>query len=105
MWRGKFTHPPQKYLNDIRNIVVSNDRLWVFTSTTDKQKGILVDVFDLKGKYLDNFYFKFPKEITYDLYYLIDKFKTLAVEGNCLYIFERNQDSTYRLVKYKMEDN
>jgi hypothetical protein len=32
------------------------DRLWVFTSTMDEKKGILVDVFGFDGKYLDNFY-------------------------------------------------
>jgi hypothetical protein len=32
------------------------DRLWVFTSTSDQAKGTLVDVFDLEGRYLDNFF-------------------------------------------------
>jgi len=41
---------------DIGGLQVVGDRLWVFTSTHDSAKGTLVDVFDLQGRYLDNFY-------------------------------------------------
>ncbi len=41
---------------DIGGLQVVGDRLWVFTSTSDQVKGTLVDVFDLEGRYLDNFF-------------------------------------------------
>jgi hypothetical protein len=41
---------------DIGGLQVVGDRLWVFTSTSDRVKGTLVDVFDLDGRYLDNFF-------------------------------------------------
>ena len=41
---------------DVGGLQVVGDRLWVFTSTQDQARGTLVDVFDLQGRYLDNFY-------------------------------------------------
>lgn len=100
----KFTRPPQKYLNDIRNLFVIRDKLWVLTSKTHQKKGVLVDVFDLKGRYLDNFYLKFPEEITPNLFNLVKKFQTMAFHNNFLFIIERNKDKTLNFVKYKFEN-
>ena len=41
---------------DVGGLQVVGDRLWVFTSTSDQVKGTLVDVFDLEGRYVDNFF-------------------------------------------------
>lgn len=46
----KFTAPEQDYLNDIYHILVVKDKLWVMTSTLDKKKGWLVDVYDVRGR-------------------------------------------------------
>jgi hypothetical protein len=48
-----------KYLNDISNLHEVDGQLWVQTSTVDAKKGILFDVFDSDGRYVDNFYLKF----------------------------------------------
>lgn len=42
-------------------LLVYKDRLWVFTSTRDKNNNRLVDVFDMEGAYVDNFYLAYPE--------------------------------------------
>lgn len=44
------------YEADISGLYVFNDRLWVKTSTRDKEKGSLFDVFSFDGAYLDSFF-------------------------------------------------
>ncbi|MBC7361741.1 MAG: hypothetical protein H5U06_05590 [Candidatus Aminicenantes bacterium] len=39
------------------------DLIWVITSTAEPGKGVLVDVFNGEGKYVDCFYLKFPFEV------------------------------------------
>lgn len=61
---GKFQKVPvAKFLDDIQTFFQVKNHLWVVTSTVDKTKGILVDVFDLEGKYIDNFYLKYPDHV------------------------------------------
>ena len=44
------------YCNDINGILVQENKVLILTSTFNKEKGILVDVFDDSGRYIDNFY-------------------------------------------------
>lgn len=60
---GEMYSAPRKHLNDISKFFEFKGNLWVMTSSSDKNKGILIDVFDLEGQYLDNFYLKFHEEI------------------------------------------
>ncbi len=53
---------PVEYYADIVALTMVDGRLWVQTSTVQSKKGILFDVFDAEGHYLDNFYLKVPKE-------------------------------------------
>ncbi len=46
----KHTAPTPKYLNDIEKIFVRKKKIWVFTSTKDEKKGVLVDIFDSGGR-------------------------------------------------------
>ena len=56
--------PAPKYWPDIIALHVVDGRLWVQTSTNDVKKGILFDVFDSSGRYLDRFYLKWSdKEV------------------------------------------
>ena len=50
----------RKSYNDIYKLTTYNSNLLVFTSTMNKNKEVLVDVFDNTGKYIDNFYIKIP---------------------------------------------
>lgn len=58
-----FEPPVANYHLDIQMMVVLKDKLWVITSTVDEKKGILVDVFDKEGKYVDNFYLSYPEGV------------------------------------------
>lgn len=93
--------PPQKFLNDIRNLIVSNDLLWVVTSTTDEEKGTLIDVFDSGGKYRDNFYLKFPENMVRRYHGTT----AMAVSEDSLFAIEQDEDGTFAIKKYKIEDS
>ena len=45
-----------EFLPDIYALHIVDGQLWVQTSTVTEEKGILFDVFDTKGRYIDNFY-------------------------------------------------
>ena len=96
---GKPVIPPaQKYSNDIRALFVVDDRLWVLTSTIDPEKGKLVDVFDLEGRYLDNFYLPLPENLARE------NDDPIWVSGDRLYLIEVNPDETAILRVFKIED-
>ena len=53
---------PPKYRSDIQALHVDSNKLWVQTSTIDAKKGVLVDVFDFAGRYVDYFYLKWSEK-------------------------------------------
>lgn len=53
---------PPEYLNDITGLHVTGDQFFVQTSTVDKKNGILMDVFNSEGRYIDNFYLKYSNK-------------------------------------------
>jgi len=98
--------PPQKYENDIREMWVNGDQLWVVTSTFDKSKGFLVDVFDANGKFLDSFFLHQPDEVRLSR---MDKLmdygvKMMTVAGEFLYFSEEDESGNLFIVKYRMEN-
>ena len=98
--------PPQKYENDIREMWVNGDQLWVVTSTFDKSKGFLVDVFDANGKFLDSFFLHQPDEVRLAR---MDKLmdygvKMMTVAGEFLYFSEEDESGNLFIVKYRMEN-
>lgn len=98
---GKAVIPPrQKYLPDIQNLFVYHDNLWVMTSTTDKEKGTLIDVYNFDGKYIDYCYIKFPERIVRDRYTL----EPVVVWGNFLYALEKDEEEIYEISMYRIED-
>lgn len=48
--------PARDFFDDIGRIYLVGDQIWVMTSTTDKAGRCLIDVFNDKGEYLDNFF-------------------------------------------------
>jgi hypothetical protein len=92
---------PQKYVNDITRFLIFDDLLWVATSTVDKQKGVLIDVFDVEGRYLDNFYLKFP----YELDPISILYKPMELAREYLYAVEKNEDDTISIRKYRVGRN
>ncbi len=92
--------PPQKFLNDIQNLLVFKDRLWTVTSTMDKEKRTLIDVFDSEGKYIDHFYLKFPEKMVRGY----QGNTAMDISEDFLYTIEQDDEGTYALRKYKIKD-
>ena len=97
---GKMYTAPRKYLNDITKLLIANDLLWVMTSTTDKKKGVLIDVYDFEGRYIDNFYLSIPGE--FDPIFI--GYRPMAISKGYLYMNLRNEDETFSIKKYRIED-
>jgi len=81
--------------------VAIGEQLWVITSQREKDKGVLIDVFDVSGRYLDCFYLKLPQKQEM-LYVTLTR---MAVAGEYLYSLESEADlpllKKYRLVNLK----
>jgi len=91
-------YPIPKYHNDLCRLLWFKDRLWAVTSTVDKNKGILVDVFSREGQYLDNFYLPLLKIRRNNPQY----YAPMAVSGNFLYLLEADEDDLISLIKYEI---
>lgn len=90
------------YFNDILEVLVVGDLIWALTSTVDKSKGLLVDVFNQEGKYVDCFYLKFPFEVkpnssTLGIGLAIDP------EGQSLWATVKNPDETFSIKKFQLD--
>jgi hypothetical protein len=97
---GKMYTAPRKYFNDITKLLECNDLIWAMTSTADKDKGVLIDVYNFEDRYQDNFYLKFPGKI--DPIFI--GYLPMAVSGDDLFMVAKNEDETYSIKKYKVED-
>ncbi len=96
----KSYRPPRKYLNDVTKLLEFNDLLWAMTSTADKDKGVLIDVYNFEGQYVDNFYLKFPEEIDP----ILIGYRLMFISGDYLFMPAYNEDETYCIKKYRIED-
>jgi hypothetical protein len=84
-----WSRPPAiEFESDILDLFVPGQSLWVKTSTEDPKKGVLIDVFDAKGEYLDSFYVRAKGSI-------------MAVQGDVLFVKETADDGTISIVLYK----
>ncbi len=88
-----------EYQNDVQNLLIFKDKLWVLTSTFQEGKGILVDVFKKEGEYIDNFFLPLLKIKRENL-----ETWPMAVYGDALFILEINEDETLAFVKYKIAE-
>jgi hypothetical protein len=90
--------PPPDYADDIVNLFLHGEDLWVATSARDKDKGTLIDVFDAEGRYIDCFYLELP----------VPPYRHLGlppphiVSGDFLYAIEKNPDDTFSIKKYRI---
>lgn len=83
-------HPPEKkYESDILNLFISDGKLWVQTSTEDKKRGFLIDVFNAEGEYLDNFYLPVKGSI-------------LALQGDSIFIIEKDENDLVQIAHYRL---
>jgi hypothetical protein len=91
-----------RFHNDICRLLVHRENLWVVTSTFDKKKGILVDVFNKDGKYLDAFYLPLTKILTEER---ITYYAPMAVSGDFLFTIEVGDDGQISAAKYQIIDS
>jgi hypothetical protein len=86
---GKRMGPaPPKFLNDINALYIVADTLWVRTSTRDKEKGYLIDVFDFDGRFVDSFYLRTGSII--------------STCGDAIFIRETDENELVNVVKYRI---
>jgi len=89
---------PRDYHNDVQKIFAGDSQVYVFTSTVEKKKGFLVDVFDAEGRYVDNFYLPLQEKIgLHDL----GRYP-LTLDGHFLWMVERDEQDVPSLVKYRI---
>jgi hypothetical protein len=88
-----------EYHNDVYWLLLYKDKIWVITSTFHEEKGLLVDVFNKDGRYLDNFYLPILGAKKNDWIYA-----PMAVSGDFLFVIERDEDELFYVAKYKIED-
>ncbi len=97
---GKRIESPYfKYMNDIQSIHFSNGKLWVFTSTVDKTRGVKVDIFDSDGRYFDCFYLKF---LNPDSHYRLEQVCVKVLNDN-VYFIEKDEDEDWGITKYAID--
>jgi len=83
-------NPPKKdFENDISAMFICDDNLWVKTSTTVKDKGMLFDVFDPQGRFLDSFYLNVEGSLA-------------LADGGFIYVTEKDKDENMLIRKYKV---
>lgn len=97
---GKKYSAPREYLNDISKLFTCDDYFWVVTSTVEKEKGALVDVFNFEGEYIDNFYLKIPE--AYEPIAIM--YTPMTISNGHLFRTVRNEDETFSIIKYRIED-
>lgn len=86
---SKFNAPRKKFKSDIMDLFYDRGHVWVKTSIEDEQKGILFDLFDSKGKFLDSFYINIKGQI-------------LKIDGDFLYFAEHDENELPLIVKYRI---
>jgi len=93
-----YTRPEQKFENDVKNVLPRGDEIWAATSTKDKVKGILIDVFDGEGIYRDCFWLKLPEAALKSVL----SPGSCALDGDFLWVVERSEDKTFAIKKYRV---
>jgi hypothetical protein len=93
-----YTRPERNFENDIKNLLVRNGEIWAVTSTKDRAKGVLIDVFDKDGIYRDCFWLRLPEAA---LRSLLSPGQS-ALDGELLWAVERSEDETIAIKRYRV---
>jgi hypothetical protein len=89
MFASKFNAPSRSHENDIQALFHDGSRLWVKTSTEDKENGTLFDVFDAAGRFIDS---------------VRIKGRVVKIDGDVLFINELDKDELPSLAKYRIAE-
>ncbi|MBN1939784.1 MAG: hypothetical protein JW843_09365 [Candidatus Aminicenantes bacterium] len=90
--------PVRRFLRDISLLQSVSGNIWAMTSTRDKKKGVLVDVFDIDGIYRDAFYLKLPESA-------LSRRPTFRFSptGDAVFASEITPDETIVIKKYALK--
>jgi hypothetical protein len=94
------TRKMPEYDNDVYRLLVHKDQIWALTSTCDPKKGILVDVFNPDGKYVDNFWLPLLNIRTGDNF--SQRYFPVIIQGDYLYAIEHDADWNFFIAKYRI---
>jgi hypothetical protein len=89
--------------NDVHRLLVHNENLWVLTSDYDPQKGVLIDVFDPEGRFIDSFVLPLTNIRTGDEF--SQRYFPLVIRGDSLYAVEHDEDWSFSIAKYQIPDS
>jgi hypothetical protein len=92
--------PPVEHLNDVQRLFIRGEYIWVMTSTIEPGKGVLFDVFNDQGEYIDFFYLPLQRSVIAEA--LEDL--PLTFQGDYLYVVEYDEDDLPSIVKYRIVD-
>jgi hypothetical protein len=92
-----YSRPELKFENDVKNIFTRGGEIWAVTSTKDKTKGVLIDVFDGDGIYRDCFWLKLPEPALRSLW----SPGQCVLDGEFLWVVEGAEDETFSIKKYR----
>jgi len=94
-WEKKFISqynaPKREYENDVAALFFDGRCLWVQTSTESKEKGVLYDLFDPDGRFVDSFHVNL-------------KGRVLRIDGEFLYASVPDPNDLPVLVKYRITE-
>ena len=90
-FREKLGIPKSDFKADIVDLMPNGAEIWVATSTEKPDKSRMWDVFDDRGRYIDNFYLGAGRSL-------------LKASSGTVFVLEKNADETLRLVKAKIVD-
>jgi hypothetical protein len=88
-FRKRTGAPKAEFEPDVDELFPVEEKLWVATSTEDKVKGRMIDVFDKDGRFVDSFYLGLGR-------------KLMAVREGHIFCQEKNEDETIAIVKYRI---
>lgn len=87
--------PWPEYKLDILNVLFANDQIWAITSTDDKKKGKLVDVYNQSGEYMDAFWISCREKGKPMLF----SARHIAVHGNQVYVLYTDSKDRVKIGK------
>jgi hypothetical protein len=90
--------PPVKHLNDVQQLFIRGDYIWVMTSTIESGKGVLFDVFNEQGEYVDHFYLPLQQSVIAEALENLP----LTFQKDHMYVVEYDEDDLPTIVKYRI---
>jgi len=97
----EYAPPKREYLEDIKRLFVVESRIWVLTSTFDREKGLFIDVYNQGGDCIDGFYLQFPQGLYVYTLFPAD----FQVFKNHLFIKEIDPEENFQVAQYQFLDD